>query len=462
MVLLLIIVIAGAVLLYWSEKSEKSAKASTTHDLGSGQPTSSAPPSVGGPVGLPTSRPTVTRSHGSKFFDYGGSGGESIKSLPLAVIDVETTGLDAKRERIVEIAICRVEGGEIVDEWSSVVNPNRGPGPTHIHGITRQDLEQSPEFHEVMGEVLERLDGAVIVAHNASFEERFLEAEFRRQAISVSSINAACTLRAARQTLKLANYKLATLCSTLGVDLTNSHTALGDARATAEVARKLITLGYDNRWEDLPPGFDLPAVTARPYTRVAGLRKGTDGWMSSITASLPRHDAAVPSEIADTYVDLVMELLDNGSITAPKAKEIAAFVGISGLGARQVESLNERVLAEMSQPLSPEGRGAELDIKFLERCSIALGSPREQPEMSSDPVVAPGSRIWLHPELAESLREGVGDAGFVVAKNLTRTVVCAVIPDNCRPSVQTKRAKELGMPLITTSELARIMGSKAE
>ena len=82
--------------------------------------------------------------------------------------------------------------------------------------------------------------------------------------------------------------------------------------------------------------------------------------------------------------------------------------------------------------------------------------------MSSDPVVAPGSRIWLHPELAESLREGVGDAGFVVARNLTRTVVCAVIPDNCRPSVQTKRAKELGMPLITTSELARIMGSKAE
>ncbi|MCB1031594.1 MAG: hypothetical protein KDA95_09665, partial [Acidimicrobiales bacterium] len=111
MVLLLIIVIAGAVLLYWkSEKSEKSAKASMTHDLGSGQPTSSAPPSVGGPVGLPTSRPTVTRSHGSNFFDYGGSGGESIKSLPLAVIDVETTGLDAKRERIVEIAICRVEG----------------------------------------------------------------------------------------------------------------------------------------------------------------------------------------------------------------------------------------------------------------------------------------------------------------------------------------------------------------
>lgn len=81
--------------------------------------------------------------------------------LDIAVVDVETTGFAAERtDRVVEIAIVRLsQSGEVLDEFETLVNPQRDVGPTQIHGISARDVRQAPVFAEVAGDVAARLEG---------------------------------------------------------------------------------------------------------------------------------------------------------------------------------------------------------------------------------------------------------------------------------------------------------------
>lgn len=98
-----------------------------------------------------------------------------------AVIDVETTGLHPQTQRIVEIAIIRTdETGAQVDSWSTRINPEQPVGATHVHGITDRDVAHAPLFAHVAQAIGSLLNGLVVVAHNAEFDEAFLRAEFAR------------------------------------------------------------------------------------------------------------------------------------------------------------------------------------------------------------------------------------------------------------------------------------------
>ncbi|MBT2248216.1 3'-5' exonuclease [Arthrobacter sp. BHU FT2] len=113
-----------------------------------------------------------------ELFSYGGpsSGRGYSHDGPFAVIDVETTGFSpAKGDRVIELAIARVDkNGRIEDEYATLLNPEgRDTGAVFIHGISNDAVKNAPLFSDVLPEVLARLDGAVIVAHNAVFEEKF-------------------------------------------------------------------------------------------------------------------------------------------------------------------------------------------------------------------------------------------------------------------------------------------------
>src|SRR6185369_6233305 len=100
----------------------------------------------------------------------------------IAFVDLETTGTVATRDRITEIGIVRVHDGELVEEWSTLVNPGC-PIPEEIQaltGITNAMVRGAPAFESLRREVFERLDGHLFVAHNARFDYGFLKNEFRR------------------------------------------------------------------------------------------------------------------------------------------------------------------------------------------------------------------------------------------------------------------------------------------
>jgi len=163
-------------------------------------------------------------------------------TLPFAVLDVETTGLSPKRDRIIEIAVVRcTPDGSFIDEWSTLVDPGRDPGPTHIHGIHAEDLQGAPAFADIADALRDRLDGSMISAHNLAFDAGFLAAEFARAGLMPPDRPALCTMQLARHVLPDNDgYSLSACAATLGIDHPDAHRALPDTRVTAAVLASMV------------------------------------------------------------------------------------------------------------------------------------------------------------------------------------------------------------------------------
>ena len=188
-----------------------------------------------------------------------------------AVLDLETTGLYPKTgARIVEIGVVFLDAaGATVSHWETLVDPERDPGPTEIHGVTSAMLERAPTFAAIAGNLASSLEGRVLVAHNAKFDVGFLDAEFARAGVGWSR-EPLCTLKLARR--RGLPLSLAACCGAFGIVNHDAHRALGDAVATAELLLRL-----DCRPGEMPGGVTFP-----------------DGWPDPADQALlrPRHSDA--------------------------------------------------------------------------------------------------------------------------------------------------------------------------
>ncbi|HWR10502.1 MAG TPA: 3'-5' exonuclease [Rectinemataceae bacterium] len=168
-----------------------------------------------------------------------------------AALDVETTGLDAFRDRVIEVGIVLFSydaEGALIEEkaWGSLVNPGMTipASSTAIHGITDLDVWASPYFRDLADAVSEFLDGRVMVAHNAPFDAGFISEEFSRLGLRAPLGEIADSLVLLRQAIpNLLSYSLGKAAYVLGVDTGTSHRALDDARTCmrlfTQCARKL-------------------------------------------------------------------------------------------------------------------------------------------------------------------------------------------------------------------------------
>jgi DNA polymerase-3 subunit epsilon len=177
-----------------------------------------------------------------------------------AVVDVETTGL-ARDDRIVSAAVYRLDArGEVEDHWYTLVNPERDPGPVWIHGLTSDVLEGAPLFPEIAEEFAARLEGRVLVAHNAVFDWSMIAREYARAEREAPVRQRLCTIALSKELrLPLANHKLESLAAHFGVVQRRAHHALDDARVLAEAFRpSLLAAARD--------GVRLPLLECRPLT----------------------------------------------------------------------------------------------------------------------------------------------------------------------------------------------------
>ncbi len=170
--------------------------------------------------------------------------GRLLADLRYAVVDVETTGGGAHRgHRITEFAVVEVANGEIVDRWSTLVNPGRSiPSIVQrITGITPEMVDAAPFFEHVAPEVAARLDDRIFVAHNVGFDRGFVRAELIAATGEAPSLPSLCTVRLARTLLpKLRRRNLDALTQHYGIRIEGRHRAWGDAFATARVLIRLL------------------------------------------------------------------------------------------------------------------------------------------------------------------------------------------------------------------------------
>jgi DNA polymerase-3 subunit epsilon len=150
---------------------------------------------------------------------------------PVACVDLETTGGMAVHHRIIEVGIVLLDGGEVVDSWSSLVNPGMRIPPSieAFTGISSEMVSGAPSFEDLRSELRRRLDGRLFVAHNARFDYGFVRNEFRRLGEKFSS-PVLCTVRLSRSLFREhARHNLDALIERYGLDCGQRHRALGDA-----------------------------------------------------------------------------------------------------------------------------------------------------------------------------------------------------------------------------------------
>lgn len=156
-----------------------------------------------------------------------------------AVLDTETTGFSpATGDRVLEVAVVLLDAsGRVEREWETLLNPGRGVGPEHIHGISPAIIDGAPRFGDIAGYLAYLLTGRLVVGHNVAFDARFLFAEFEAVGLAVplQANRCLCTQALARDLLPGPKRTLSACCEQAGVDLTRAHSALGDTRATAEL-----------------------------------------------------------------------------------------------------------------------------------------------------------------------------------------------------------------------------------
>ncbi|MDP9064624.1 MAG: exonuclease domain-containing protein [Pseudomonadota bacterium] len=154
----------------------------------------------------------------------------------LAFVDLETTGGNAAHHRITEVGIVRMRDGVVIEEWSSLVNPECYIPPyiESLTGISNDMVAAAPRFAEIAALVLDKLHGVVFVAHNARFDYAFLRTEFKRLNIDFSS-DVLCTVKLSRRLFpEFARHNLDSVMQRHGLICTARHRALGDARVLVD------------------------------------------------------------------------------------------------------------------------------------------------------------------------------------------------------------------------------------
>jgi len=196
-----------------------------------------------------------------------------LDEAAFVVFDLETTGLSAQRDRICEIGAVRVQGLELVDSFQSLVNPGVAlPGPVErLTGLRTAELRRAPPVRKVLPRFLAFAGDDLLVAHNAGFDQRFLERELQVREGRRLSQPPLCTAALARRLLegRLRKVGLSSLAHFFGVGTTPCHRALPDAEATAEVLLCLIGLAQELGARRLS---ELRSLAAPRRRRVYGKR----------------------------------------------------------------------------------------------------------------------------------------------------------------------------------------------
>jgi DNA polymerase-3 subunit epsilon len=398
-----------------------------------------------------------------------------------AVVDVETTGLfPGRHDRVVEIGVVLLDrNGVAVDEWCSLVNPGRDLGPQHIHGIRASEVREAPTFADIAGDLAQRLIGHVVVAHNLSFDIRFLSAEYHRIGahVPLGYDRGICTMGLSDTYLHNAARSLAACCASAGIDHHNAHSALHDARACAgllahfiratsrpEPWSDLLAAARYDVWPELPPGCGRTcarqSADAQPMAFLARLidrlprvqyPPRADDYLALLDrALLDRHlssseqDALIEvAQALDLTVTDAMELhrqylaalaavaWQDGVVTVGERDDLLTVAELLGLTAQDVDIV-ERIAKE-SRDSTPWG-------KF----SLKPG----------DLIAFTGQMTGLRDDWEQRATKH----GLKIAENsLTKTTRLLVAADPDSLSGKASKARRYGIPIVTTQAFEKLL-----
>jgi len=192
-----------------------------------------------------------------------------------SIIDIETTGVKPGHSKIIEIAIVNHDGEKVVDQWSTLINPECSIQYfiTKLTGINNQMVEDAPKFYEVAKKIVEMTEGNVFVAHNVGFDYGFIKAEFKELGFEFNR-KKLCTVRLGRKLIPgHKSYSLGKITKDLGIKLNNAHRAMGDTLATVELFERYLAVdkGFIEEQVEAQKAGSLPLPPHIPKDEVDAL-----------------------------------------------------------------------------------------------------------------------------------------------------------------------------------------------
>lgn len=391
--------------------------------------------------------------------------------MPFAVIDFETTGVVPERtDRVVEVGIVLIDDqGRIEDEWTTLVNPRRDVGASHIHRIAASDVLDAPEFAEISDHVLALLSGRVTVAHNASFDMRFLHAELQRANYAITDRPIAlCSMKWAGRLIGAA--KLAHCCEAFGIPLTDAHTALADAYATAQLMPYLLHAWHQSEdWQSellRSTSYPWPQCSTRSSRFTTALRgqaaPDPHAWLRTVleAAWIP----ATPENEAAYLLVLENALLDR-AISRTEGTQLVGTAETSGLSRATIGRLHQDYLRAVAVEALEDGVVTEDERKDLDTvaATLGLGAPyveealvwaaadRKADRQSTGFALQPGDRVVFTGDMARSREDWVAtiSSAGLTSGGITKSTRLVVAADPDSMSSKANKARDYGIPVVT-------------
>lgn len=411
---------------------------------------------------------------------------EGHRGSEFAVVDCETTGIHPGRHhRIVELAIVSANSSGTLGEcWSSLLQVDRDLGPTGIHGIRGRDLRDAPTFEEVLGEVLDRLAGRTVVAHNARFDCGFLEAELARFGIAIRPLPRLCTMDLA-DALEIGGprLRLADCTASLGIAHSDAHCAEADARACA-----LILAAYLRQHGpasipqfvhgELQPREDWPTWDqhAPARKRAAAVRPPAEP--TFLASLVEASDAPLGADTAQVapYLEVLDRAIEDRRLSEQEQAELAEVARTLDLSASRVRALHgdyvgtlialakrDRVVTERERHdliLVGEALGIPEIEELIDRPSASQSSIAGD-SLAGQVVCFTGALTCSHEgrqvtrELAQQLAE---QAGLVVTPRVTKKLDILVVADPDSASGKALKAREYGVRIVAEAAFWPMLG----
>ncbi len=397
--------------------------------------------------------------------------------MAFTVVDFETTGLAPERnDRVVEVGIVLVDdSGLIEQEWTTLINPRRDIGATHIHGLYASDLLDAPEFSDVADQILDFVAGRIVVAHNASFDMRFLHSELKRTGYEIPERpSALCSMKWSGRLVGPA--KLQHVCEALDIELVDAHSALADARATAKLLTHLKTLAKNQgEWteeSDCSRCFAWPKrkgkLCPNPISR--GEHKANpQSWLDSVLKAswVP----GVPEDEASYLLVLDQALLDR-KISLSEGRQLIDAANDARLSGAAIARIHRSYLLSIAQEALADGVVTDDEMNDLSAVADALGFSASdvdealamarktscERKKSDSFMLKPGDRIVFTGETSRPRQTLVSEivAAGLTSGGITKSTKLVVASDPDSLSGKAAKARAYSIPIVDEATFTRL------
>jgi len=388
-------------------------------------------------------------------------------------LDVESTGL-YKNDRIVEIALIAFREGTVIEEWATLVNPQRDVGKTNIHGITASMVSAAPLFEEIANDISRLINNRVIVAHNATFDLRILGQEFGRLEVQGHLGKGFCTMIASRRLLPLEADTLTATCAALGFEREGAHSALGDARMAMRVFGHLQEDQQEVRPAQL--GFDPFMNPSRQLLRSAFGTTQVDA-IETIHAFTRRIPFPTSEEKFVAYLLLLNLAMQDLIISEAEREQLGQWAADLGVTRLELSTLHEGYLQSFIQATLRDGVISDKERVMIEMVGRALELPVSIPESplriaENADNLRIGSRVCFTGEPLDDLGQPIrrtqlealaARVGLHPVNSVTKKGCDVLVAaDDSSMSGKAKKAREWGIAVVSVDKFLAYCGSNGQ